>query len=93
MEWHLARYEDVLAAIRECDAVGEEEFLSTHHFRAARSYHLLHQGSAHPSKAILGVAYQHATGTVPDWRDFNGGKLGAAKVLRRLGFQVTGPHP
>jgi hypothetical protein len=91
MEWDLVKYQDVLAAIQECDALGEEEFLAVHHFEPARGYHLLPGGASYPSKAILDVAYGHATGSRAKSSEFSGGKDGAAKVLRGLGFEVAGP--
>ena len=91
MDWELVQHQDVLTAIRECDELGEEEFLEIHHFKRARDYHLLHGGTSYPSKAILGVAYGHATGSPAKSSEFSGGKDGAAKVLRALGFEVVGP--
>jgi hypothetical protein len=44
------------------------------------------------SKAILGVAYEYATGRRLGAHDFNGGMYGAAAVLRTLGFDVRNVH-
>jgi len=41
-----------------------------------------------PPKAILGTAYEFATGRRLASTDFEGGKSGAVKVLGKLGFTV-----
>jgi hypothetical protein len=43
---------------------------------------------ATPHKAILGTAYELATGQRLNPGDFEGGKGGAVTVLRNLGFEV-----
>jgi hypothetical protein len=68
--------------------VGPDVFLTRHGFRPAREYVLRHEGRGYDSKAILGVAHGKATGRVATWDEFTGGKDGAAKWLRDLGFQV-----
>jgi hypothetical protein len=46
-------------------------------------------GTAHyPHKAILGTAYELATGKRLAPADFEGGKAGAVAVLGKLGFTV-----
>lgn len=57
-------------------------------FGRARAYLLIIDGKAYDSKAILGVAYRHATGQPLGPEDFSGGAVGAACVLRSLGFEV-----
>jgi hypothetical protein len=42
----------------------------------------------YPHKAILGTAYELATGQHLAAGDFEGGKAGAVKVLGKLGFDV-----
>ena len=42
----------------------------------------------YPHKAILGTAYDLATGQRLASADFEGGKAGAVSVLRDLGFTV-----
>ena len=86
------RAEHVLAAIREADRLGREEFLATYHFGPARDYVLNYDGRDYDSKAVLGVAHRFATGTVASASEFSGGRFGAAKVLRGLGFIVGGPE-
>jgi hypothetical protein len=89
--WGQVGREHVLAAIHEYDRLGQADFLDTHHFGPARQYLLEYGGHQYDSKAILGVAYQRATGNRVTAQDFSGGKHGAAKVLRSLGFTVSGP--
>ena len=82
----------VLQAIEEYDEVGGEEFLSRYGFGSAGDYVLVHEGRSYDSKAILGVALKHATGTAATSEEFSGGKDGAAKVLEDLGFDVSEPE-
>lgn len=42
----------------------------------------------YPHKAILGTAYELATGQRLAAGDFEGGKAGAVRVLGKLGFTV-----
>jgi hypothetical protein len=79
---------DVLRAIEEYDRLGQDRFLAEHGFGRATAYLLIHCGRSYDSKAILGVAYKFATGIRISPHDFSGGMYGAAKVLRKLGFEV-----
>lgn len=81
----------VLHAIDEYDELGREAFLERHGFGSDRGYVLHHDGKRYESKAVLGVAYRKATGARLSAKDFSGGKAGAAKKLRDLGFVVDGP--
>lgn len=83
--------EDVIRALAEYDQLGADAFLERYGFGRAREYVLWHDGRSYDSKAILGVAHLHATGSVAARTEFSGGKAGAAKVLRDLGFEVTSP--
>ena len=87
-DFYRVKRPDVLAALEEYDEVGRDLFLMRHGFRPAREYVLRHDGRGYDSKAILGVAHGKATGRVAMWDEFTGGKDGAAKWLRKLGFQV-----
>lgn len=78
----------VEAAIAEYDQLGRDPFLAKYGFGRAGSFLLVHDGREYDSKAILGVAYGHATGQPLGPREFSGGTAGAAGVLRRLGFEV-----
>src|SRR5205809_2408615 len=80
--------DDVLRAIQEYDRLGSEQFFSEHGFGPSRSYELVWDERRYPHKAILGTAYELATGTRLGSGDFEGGKSGAVAVLRELGFTV-----
>jgi hypothetical protein len=76
-------------AMQEHDARGPGQFLSRYGFAPSRDYLVLHEGTAYPSKAILGVALKHATGSAATPADFPSGKDGAAKILADLGFEIA----
>jgi len=80
--------DDVLRAIQEYDQLGPEGFFSAHGFGPSRSYELVWDERRYPHKAILGTAYEFATGQHLASGDFEGGKSGAVAVLRKLGFTV-----
>ena len=84
---HVTRAE-VLRAIQEYDRLGPERFFSEHGFGPSRSYELVWDKRRYPHKAILGTAYEFATGERLGSSDFEGGKTGAVKVLGQLGFTV-----
>ena len=74
--------------MEEYDRLGQERFLTEHGFGRATAYLLIYRQRSYDSKAILGVAYKYATGLRIGPHDFSGGIYGAAKVLRKLGFEV-----
>jgi hypothetical protein len=80
----------VLAAIAEFDHLGRENFLSKYGFSESLAYHLVHDGNRYDSKAIVGAAfgYEHADEGPLLPNQFDGGRAGAAAVLKRLGFTV-----
>jgi hypothetical protein len=80
--------DDVLRAIQEYDRLGPEQFFSEHGFGPSRSYELVWDERRYPHKAILGVAYELATGQRLASGDFEGGKSGAVAVLTKLGFTI-----
>src|SRR6478672_10352266 len=84
---HVARA-DVLRAIEEYDRVGPERFFAEHGFAPTTTYELTWEQRRYPPKAILGTAYEFATGERLTSSDFEGGKSGAVKVLGQLGFTV-----
>ena len=88
-DWSLVDRSHVLAAIAEYDRLGSRDFLSRYRFGHSRAYTLWHAGQEYDSKAILGVAYLHATGRAATREEFRGGENGAAKVLLDLGFDVV----
>ena len=79
---------DVVRAIKEYDRLGAEQFFSEHGYGPSRSYELVWEQRRYPHKAILGTAYELATGQRLASGDFEGGKAGAVSVLRDLGFTV-----
>jgi len=79
---------DVVRAIQEYDQLGPERFFSEHGFCPSRSYELVWDERRYPQKAILGAAYEFATGQRLGSGDFEGGKSGAVAVLTKLGFTI-----
>jgi hypothetical protein len=88
LAWDRVTHADVLRAIREYDRLGPEPFFSKHGFAPTTTYELVWDGRRYPPKAILGTAYEFATGRRLASDDFEGGKSGAVKVLGKLGFTV-----
>jgi len=79
---------DVVHAIQEYDRLGPEEFFSAHGFAPTTTYDLVLEERRYPPKAILGTAYEFATGQRLASGDFEGGKTGAVAVLGKLGFTI-----
>ena len=88
MNWDRVTRADVLRATREYDQLGPERFFAEHGFAPTTTYELAFEKRRYPPKAILGTAYEFATGQRLGSGDFEGGKTGAVKVLRKLGFTV-----
>ena len=86
--WGKVARDNVVRAIQEYDRLGPQEFFSAHGFAPTTSYDLLWEERRYPPKAILGTAYEFATGQRLASGDFEGGKSGAVKVLGELGFTV-----
>ena len=80
--------DDVVRAIGEYDRLGPERFFAKHGFGPSRSYDLVWDERRYPPKAILGTAYELATGRRLASSDFEGGRSGAVRVLAQLGFTV-----
>jgi len=84
----------VLAAIKEFDRLGREQFLESYGFAPATEYLLLFEGREYDSKAIAGVAHKYEFpeqgALLPD--SFSGGvsSSAAAKKLGSLGFEIVG---
>ena len=68
--------------------LGPEQFFAAHGFGPTTTYDLIRDERRYPPKAILGTAYEFATGQRLDSGDFEGGKSGAVAVLGKLGFTV-----
>ena len=86
--WSEVTHDDVVRAIHEYDRLGAKEFFSKHGFAPTTTYGLVWERRPYPPKAILGTAYELATGRRLESGDFEGGKAGAVKILGRLGFTV-----
>jgi hypothetical protein len=86
--WDRVTRADVLRAMKEYDRLGPERFFSEHGFAPTTTYELDWEGRRYPPKAILGTAYEFATGERLASTDFEGGKTGAVKVLGKPGFTV-----
>ena len=91
--WDHVTRNDVLRAIREYDRLGPQAFFSAHGFAPTTTYDLVWDQRRYPPKAILGTAYEFATGERLASGDFEGGKTGAVKVLGKLGFAVEPRRP
>ncbi|MBB3148490.1 hypothetical protein FHS21_004938 [Phyllobacterium trifolii] len=91
--WMEVTHADVLRAMKEYDRLGAERFFSEHGFAPTTTYELSWEGRIYPPKAILGTAYEFATGQRLASSDFEGGKTGAVKVLGQLGFIVKEKLP
>jgi hypothetical protein len=86
--WDRVTRRDVLRAIHEYDRLGPEQFFTEHGFAPTTTYELVLDERRYPPKAVLGTAYEFATGQRLRSGDFEGGKTGAVKVLGKLGFTV-----
>jgi hypothetical protein len=86
--WDKVTRGDVLRAMEEYDRLGAEGFFSAHGFGPTTTYDLVADGRRYPPKAILGTAYELATGQRLAPGDFEGGKSGAVAVLGKLGFTI-----
>ena len=91
--WARVTDADVVRAIREYDELGPERFFAEHGFAPTTTYDLVWEERLYPPKAILGTAYELATGERLASGDFEGGKSGAVKVLGSLGFTVEPRQP
>src|SRR5258708_33760948 len=86
--WDHVTRDDVLRAIQEYDRLGPEAFFSEHGFAPTTTYELAWDERRYPPKAILGTAYEFATGERLASGDFEGGKTGAVRVLGKLGCTI-----
>jgi hypothetical protein len=93
VSWDRVSERDVVRAIHEYDRLGPEQFFAKHGFAPTTTYELVHDGHRYPPKAILGTAYELATGKRLESGDFEGGKTGAVKVLGTLGFTIEKKRP
>ena len=99
--WDKVTHPDVLRAIQEYDRLGPDRFFSAHGFAPTTTYDLVWDKRRYPPKAILGTAYEFATGQRLEFAtgqrlasgDFEGGKTGAVKVLEKLGLTIQPRRP
>jgi hypothetical protein len=71
------------------DRLGPEQFFSEHGFAPTTTYELIWEKRRYPPKAILGTAYELATGKRLASGDFEGGEDRGGQGRRRAGVQ----HP
>jgi hypothetical protein len=93
VEWGQVAPDHVVRALKEYDRLGPGAFFSAHGFAPTTTYDLVWDERSYPPKAILGTAYEFATGQRLASADFEGGKSGAVKVLGNLGFTVQPRRP
>lgn len=86
--WDPVTRAHVLRAIEDYDRLGPDRFFAEHGFAPTTTYELAWENRLYPPKAILGAAYEFATGARLASGDFEGGRSGAVKVLGLLGFTV-----
>jgi hypothetical protein len=89
VRWGRVGHDDVTRAISEYDRLGPPEFFSAHGFGPTTTYYLIWDERRYPPKAILGAAYEFATGQRLAPGDFEGGRSGAVRILGQLGFTVS----
>ncbi|MFI5612759.1 hypothetical protein [Amycolatopsis sp. NPDC051903] len=89
VSWSRVGHADVVRALEEYDRLGAEGFFAAHGFGPSRSYELVWRERRYPHKAVLGTAYEFATGERLAPADFEGGRSGAVKVLEKLGFSIV----
>ena len=88
VNWDHVTRAEVLRAMEEYDQLGPERFFSAHGFAPTTTYELVWEERRYPPKAILGTAYEFATGRRLASSDFEGGRTGAVRILEQLGFIV-----
>jgi len=91
-DWDEVSHEDVIRAMREYDRLGPDKFFAQHGYAPTTTYELVSNDHSYPPKALLGTAYEFATGHRLASGDFEGGKTGAVRVLENLGFTVQQIH-
>jgi hypothetical protein len=87
-DWDEVSRDEVMRAIQEYDRLGPDQFFALHGFAPTTTYELICNDRSYPPKAVLGTAYEFATGRRLASGDFEGGKVGAVRVLGKLGFAV-----
>ena len=62
INWNRVTRAEILRAIREYDRLRPERYFSEHGFAPTTTYELAWEERRYPPKAILGTAYEFATG-------------------------------
>jgi hypothetical protein len=88
VKWDNVTHAHVVRAMKQYDRLGPDAFFAEHGFGPTTTYDLVSGRRRYPPKAILGTAYELATGKRLASGDFEGGKTGAVAVLGNLGFNV-----
>lgn len=88
MDLRVISAEHVKDAVALYDELGQDEFLRRYGFGWSRRYRLVVGGRTYPSKAIVGVAHEYATGSPLRSTQFTGGRGQTVPTLERLGFVV-----
>jgi hypothetical protein len=88
IDWSKVKPAHVERAMREYDKLGAKPFFAKHGFAPTTTYDLVWEKRLYPPKAMLGTAYELATGKRLASGDFEGGRDGAVQVLGELGFDV-----
>ena len=91
--WDRVTRAEVVRAMKAYDWLGPEAFFAEHGFGPTTTYDLVWDMRRYPPKAILGTAYELATGERLASGDFEGGRSGAVAVLGKLGFTVQSRRP
>jgi hypothetical protein len=92
VQWDEVSHADVVRAIQEYDRLGPEGFFARHGFAPSTTYELVWEQRRYPPKALLGTAYEFATGSRLASSEFEGGKSGAVTILGKLGFTIEPRH-
>jgi hypothetical protein len=61
-DWDEVSRDDVMRAIQEYDRLGPDQFFAQHGFAPTTTYELICNDRSYPPKALLGIAYEFATG-------------------------------
>jgi hypothetical protein len=91
--WERVSKADVEQAMEAYDRLGATRFFGAHGFAPTTTYDLVWNDRRYPPKAILGTAYELATGERLASADFEGGRSGAVRVLGGLGFTIEARKP
>ena len=91
-DWSQVRSDHVMTAIQEHDRLGSRDFLGRYGYRRSHSATLWHRGSEYDPGAILGAAFEHATGQSVTGKT-SGAESDAVSALTGLGFDVVTEEP